>query len=67
MVLQNTIKTLVDVVNLESAALASIAMQALGHIGLRVALPSLVYDSGPGKVQYDELYFRSLDLSSTII
>ncbi|XP_048499629.1 uncharacterized protein LOC104890118 isoform X2 [Beta vulgaris subsp. vulgaris] len=49
-VLQNTIKTLVDVVNLESAALASIAMQALGHIGLRVALPSLVYDSGPASV-----------------
>ncbi|KAL2941950.1 Proteasome adapter and scaffold protein ECM29 [Bienertia sinuspersici] len=49
-VLQSTIKSLVDIVKVETAALASIAMQALGHIGLRVALPSVVYDSGPASV-----------------
>ncbi|XP_056682996.1 uncharacterized protein [Spinacia oleracea] len=49
-VLQDTLKSLVNIVNLETAAVASIAMQALGHIGLRVALPSIVYDSGPASV-----------------
>ncbi|XVE59843.1 hypothetical protein DITRI_Ditri05aG0079400 [Diplodiscus trichospermus] len=43
--LQNTVKSLVDVVNSESATLASIAMQALGHIGLYAPLPSLVRNS----------------------
>ncbi|KAB2012864.1 hypothetical protein ES319_D09G119000v1 [Gossypium barbadense] len=43
--LQNTLKCLVDVVNSESATLASISMQALGHIGLSGSLPSLVCDS----------------------
>lgn len=46
-ILQDTIKCLVDIVNFATAAVASIAMQALGHIGLRVALPSLLCDSGP--------------------
>ncbi|XP_021734263.1 proteasome-associated protein ECM29 homolog isoform X2 [Chenopodium quinoa] len=49
-VLLDTVKSLVDVVNFETATVASIAMQALGHIALRVALPSLVNDSGPASV-----------------
>ncbi|KAH9605188.1 hypothetical protein KSS87_006613 [Heliosperma pusillum] len=44
-VLPGTIKRLVDVVNLETPALASIAMQALGHIGLRGSLPQVICDS----------------------
>ncbi|XP_030522220.2 proteasome adapter and scaffold protein ECM29 isoform X2 [Rhodamnia argentea] len=43
--LQSVLKCLVDVVNSENATLASIAMQALGHIGLRVSLPSIADDS----------------------
>ncbi|XP_057441454.1 uncharacterized protein LOC130733331 isoform X2 [Lotus japonicus] len=39
--LQNTLKCLVDVVNSETSALAAVAMQALGHIGLRTSLPPL--------------------------
>ncbi|PON75690.1 Proteasome component Ecm [Parasponia andersonii] len=42
---QNTLKFLVDVVNSETATLASVAMQALGHIALRVQLPALINDS----------------------
>ncbi|XP_065626874.1 uncharacterized protein LOC112035785 [Quercus suber] len=42
---QTTLKCLVDVVVSETATLASIAMQALGHIGLRVSLPPLINDS----------------------
>ncbi|KAL9260866.1 Proteasome adapter and scaffold protein ECM29-like protein [Drosera capensis] len=45
--IQSTIKTLVDVVNSESPALASTAAQALGHMGLRASLPPLMGDSGP--------------------
>ncbi|GKV53417.1 hypothetical protein SLEP1_g59944, partial [Rubroshorea leprosula] len=37
---QNTLKCLIDVVSSESGTLASIAMQALGHIGLCAPLPS---------------------------
>ncbi|XP_071911777.1 uncharacterized protein [Coffea arabica] len=48
--LQNTVKCLVDVVNSESASLASAAMQALGHIGLSVPLPLLPHDSGLANV-----------------
>ncbi|OIW02801.1 hypothetical protein TanjilG_29577 [Lupinus angustifolius] len=40
-VLQSTLRCLVDVVNSETSALAAVAMQALGHIGLRVSLPPL--------------------------
>nr|XP_010313220.1 proteasome adapter and scaffold protein ECM29 isoform X1 [Solanum lycopersicum] len=43
--LQSTLKCLVDVVNLETATLASFAMQALGHVGLCVPLPLLLVDS----------------------
>ncbi|KAE9606271.1 putative proteasome component Ecm29 [Lupinus albus] len=39
--LQSTLRCLVDVVNSETSALAAVAMQALGHIGLRVSLPPL--------------------------
>ncbi|KAL9248317.1 hypothetical protein vseg_021654 [Gypsophila vaccaria] len=49
-VLPGTIKRLVDVVNTETPALASIAMQALGHIALRGALPPVINDSGPASV-----------------
>lgn len=43
--LQSVLKCLVDIVNSENATLASIAMQALGHVGLRVPLPSIADDS----------------------
>ncbi|GKU93498.1 hypothetical protein SLEP1_g7091 [Rubroshorea leprosula] len=43
---QNTLKCLIDVVSSESGTLASIAMQALGHIGLCAPLSSVVVDSG---------------------
>lgn len=39
--LQKTLKCLVDVVSSETSALAAVAMQALGHIGLRIPLPPL--------------------------
>ncbi|XP_021604828.1 proteasome adapter and scaffold protein ECM29 isoform X2 [Manihot esculenta] len=38
---QNILKCLTDVANSETAFLASVAMEALGHIGLRVPLPPL--------------------------
>lgn len=38
-----------DVVNLETGPLASVAMEALGHIGICGALPLLVNDSSPGQ------------------
>ncbi|KAF7850461.1 hypothetical protein BT93_L5473 [Corymbia citriodora subsp. variegata] len=43
--LQSALKCLANVVKSESATLASVAMQALGHIGLRVPLPSIADDS----------------------
>lgn len=46
--LQATVKCLVDVVNCETATIASVAMEALGHIGLRVPLPPL-HDSSSGE------------------
>jgi len=48
-VTQNAVKYLVEVVNLETAPLASVAMEALGHIGICGALPFLVNDSSPGQ------------------
>jgi len=47
--LEDTLRCLVDVVNSETSALAATAMQALGHIGLRISLPPL--DSNSGKIQ----------------
>ncbi|KAL0389274.1 UNVERIFIED_CONTAM: Proteasome adapter and scaffold protein ECM29 [Sesamum calycinum] len=44
-VLQSVLKCLVDIINKESAALASVAMQALGHIGICIPLPPLHLDS----------------------
>ncbi|KAJ8751379.1 hypothetical protein K2173_016576 [Erythroxylum novogranatense] len=44
--LQDILKCLTNVVNSETATLASVAMQALGHIGLRISLPPLVTDFG---------------------
>ncbi|KAJ8543860.1 hypothetical protein K7X08_025478 [Anisodus acutangulus] len=43
--LQSTLKCLVDVVKSETATLASFAIQALGHVGLRIQLPLLLVDS----------------------
>ncbi|XP_028798613.1 proteasome adapter and scaffold protein ECM29 [Neltuma alba] len=47
---QNTLRCLVDVVNSETSTLAAVAMQALGHIGLRVSLPPLVNDSSSDNI-----------------
>ncbi|KAG8388927.1 hypothetical protein BUALT_Bualt02G0176200 [Buddleja alternifolia] len=44
-VLQSILKCLVDVVNSETGSLASVAMQALGHIGICIPLPPLLLDS----------------------
>lgn len=49
-VFQNTLKCLMDVVNSEPASLASVAMQALGHIGLRTRLPPLVNNTSQVEV-----------------
>ncbi|CAN8246973.1 unnamed protein product, partial [Cochlearia groenlandica] len=48
-VIQNAVKCLVDVVSSETAPLASVAMEALGHIGICGALPLLPNDSSPGQ------------------
>lgn len=45
---QKTLKCLIDVVNSETATLASVAMQGLGHVGLCSPLPKLDHDSGAG-------------------
>ncbi|XP_057801656.1 uncharacterized protein LOC131016878 isoform X2 [Salvia miltiorrhiza] len=44
-VLHSVLKCLVDVINNETSTLASVAMQALGHIGICTPLPPLVIDS----------------------
>ncbi|KAG6414017.1 hypothetical protein SASPL_126733 [Salvia splendens] len=44
-VLHSVLKCLVDLVNNETSTLASVAMQALGHIGICTPLPPLVIDS----------------------
>nr|GMD14620.1 proteasome-associated protein ECM29 homolog isoform X1 [Ipomoea batatas] len=46
--LQSVLRCLTDVVNLETPSLASIAMQALGHVGLSVRLPPLLDGSNSG-------------------
>lgn len=48
--LHSVLKCLVDLVNNESSTLASVAMQALGHIGICTPLPPLVIDSAEGDV-----------------
>lgn len=49
-VLHSVLKCLVDVINNESPTLASVAMQALGHIGICTPLPPLVVDSAEGEL-----------------
>ncbi|KAL1555169.1 proteasome adapter and scaffold protein ECM29-like isoform X1 [Salvia divinorum] len=44
-VLHSVLQCLVDLVNNETSVLASVAMQALGHIGICTPLPPLVIDS----------------------
>lgn len=48
--LQSALTCLVDIVNSETSTLASIAMQALGHIGLGVPLPQLHRDSSSAPI-----------------
>ncbi|CAI8586672.1 unnamed protein product [Vicia faba] len=57
MFLRKTLRCLVDVVNSETSALAAVAMQALGHIGLRISLPPLEDSNSDGIliVLYDKL------------
>ncbi|XP_038694487.1 proteasome adapter and scaffold protein ECM29 isoform X1 [Tripterygium wilfordii] len=43
---QSIVNCLIEVVNSETAVLASVAMQALGHIGLRTPIPPVVNGSG---------------------
>lgn len=59
---QTTLKCLVDVTNSETAPLASIATQALGHIGLIIPLPSLVIDSSSGNLMVFALSFTIFSL-----
>jgi proteasome component ECM29 len=44
----NVVDILVKVVNSEGSTLASVAMESLGHIGLRCALPSINRNSSTG-------------------
>ncbi|CAL5190433.1 unnamed protein product [Lathyrus oleraceus] len=55
--LRKTLRCLVDVVNSETSALAAVAMQALGHIGLRISLPPLEDSNSDGILilLYDKL------------
>ena len=50
------VEHLVKVVESESAILASTAMEALGHIGLRCALPALPRDSNSGILPCYDLF-----------
>ncbi|KAK3025960.1 hypothetical protein RJ639_040934, partial [Escallonia herrerae] len=47
--LVSTMKCFVDAIESETATLASVAMQALGHIGLYVPLPLLFHESSSGE------------------
>lgn len=51
-VLQSVLKCLVDVINIETSTLASVAMQALGHIGICIPLPPLLIDSTGGEMTF---------------
>lgn len=48
--LVSTVNCLLDVVKSESATLASIAMEALGHAGLRGPLPAVDCESASGMI-----------------
>lgn len=54
--IQKSIDVLVKVVESEASTLASTAMEALGHIGLRCALPSINRNSSQGKMCFS--HFR---------
>lgn len=45
---KNVVDILVKVVDSEGLALASVAMESLGHIGLRCALPPINQNSSTG-------------------
>lgn len=47
-IVKNVAEILVKVVDSEGSALASVAMESLGHIGLRCALPSITRNSSTG-------------------
>lgn len=49
-IVQKSIDVLVKVVESEGSALASTAMEALGHIGLHCLLPSINRNSSQGKM-----------------
>lgn len=46
---KHVVDILVKVVESEGSTLASIAMESIGHIGLRCALPSISRNSSTGK------------------
>ncbi|WCJ20554.1 Proteasome adapter and scaffold protein ECM29 [Euphorbia peplus] len=56
----NVLKCLTDVVKSETAILASVAMEALGHIGLRQQLPPLVASLGSAAVEILSLLHEKL-------
>lgn len=62
--LRKTLRCLVDVVNFETSALAAVAMQALGHIGLRISLPPLEDSNSDGILilLYDKLIILQVGL-----
>lgn len=55
--LEDTLKCLVGVVNSETASISSVAMQAIGHIGLRIPLPPLSSNSETGNHSYPSWEF----------
>ncbi|KAD4180200.1 hypothetical protein E3N88_28791 [Mikania micrantha] len=48
--LQNILECLIDVVNSDTATLASVAMQGLGYVGLCSPFPKLIHESGTDDV-----------------
>jgi len=47
----------VNVIESESTALASVAIEAIGHIGLRCALPALDRNSVSGSLTFHAIEF----------
>ena len=50
--LEDILKCLVGIVKSETAAVPAVAMQAIGHIGLRIPLPPLCSNSESGNLCY---------------
>lgn len=48
--LQNSLKCLVDIINSETITLASVAVQAMGHVGICIPLPPLLLGSTAGEI-----------------